>query len=222
MIALSLPTVLALVFLPRRGWRLAVLRQNLRILAHLAGVHVTIAGRDHLLESQGTVVVANHPSWIDAAVLASVLPGAPVFVAGAELGQGSKGFFLRRLGVEFVQRATHEQGAADTRRLISATRAGQTLVIFPEGHLSRIPGLRAFRLGAFLTAAEARVPIVPIAIRGTRSLLPPGHGFPRRASIVVDVNDPITTEQPGWAGAVELQQAARVAVLRACAEADIA
>ena len=68
------------------------------------------------------------------------------------------GSFLRRLGVEFVQRATHEEGAADTRRMIETTRRGETVVIFPEGHLSRVPGVRAFRLGAFLTAVEDRVP----------------------------------------------------------------
>ena len=42
------------------------------------------------------------------------------------------------------------------------------MVIFPEGHLSRVPGFRAFRLGAFLTAAEARVPVIPVVLGGTR------------------------------------------------------
>jgi 1-acyl-sn-glycerol-3-phosphate acyltransferase len=222
-IGLGVPTACALLVVPRRKWRFALLRRSLRALARLAGVSVTVNGREHVRAAGGAVVIANHPSWFDGAVLASVLPGAPVFVVGAELGRNLwSGPFLRRLGVEFVQRSTHEQGAADTRRLISAARAGETLVVFPEGHLSRVPGLRAFRLGAFLSAVEAQVPVVPIAIRGTRSLLPPGHRFPRRASVSVDIGAPITTHQPGWSGAVELQQAARVVVLATCGEPDIA
>jgi 1-acyl-sn-glycerol-3-phosphate acyltransferase len=222
-LALALPTAVALILLPRGSWRFAVLRQNLRLLARLAGVHVTLTGRDQLPRGDGAVLVANHPSWIDGAVLASVIDGTLVFVVGAELGRARwSGLFLRRLGVEFVQRATPKQGAADTRRLIAEARAGCTLVIFPEGRLSQVPGLRAFRFGAFLTAAEARRPVVPIAIRGTRTLLPPGHRTPHRASVIVHVGEQISTEQPGWAGAVELQHATREWILAHCEEPDIA
>jgi len=222
-IALALPTAFAVILLPRRGWRFFVLRRNLRLLTRLAGLPLTVQGREHPRAVDGVVVIANHASWIDGAVLASVLPDSPVFVVGAELARAAwSGPFLRRLGVEFVQRATQEQGAADTRRLISATRAGHTVVLFPEGRLSQVPGLRAFRLGAFVTAVEAHVPVVPVAIRGTRSLLPPGHRMPRHASVSVDVGEPIDTDKPGWAGAVELQRAARDRVLARCDEPDIA
>lgn len=184
---------------------------------------MTTTGRERLVAHDRAVVVANHPSWIDGAVLATVLPGTPVFVVAGELAHNAwSGPLLRRLGVEFVQRATHEQGAADTRRLIAGVHAGHTLVVFPEGQLSRVPGLRAFRLGAFLTAVEARIPVVPVAIRGTRSLLPPGHRLPRHGSVVVDIGEPITTDLPAWAGAVELERRSRAAVLAACDERDIA
>lgn len=156
-------------------------------------------------------------------MLAAVLSGSPAFVVSGELAHHLwSGPFLRRLGVEFVQRATPEKGTADTRRMITAARHGRTVVIFPEGHLSRVPGLRAFRLGAFLTAAEARVPIVPIVSGGTRSLLPPGHRFPRRSAVRVGICEPITTDQPGWTGAFELQQTPRARILADCEEPDIA
>jgi 1-acyl-sn-glycerol-3-phosphate acyltransferase len=222
-LVLGPPCALALLVLPRRSWRFAVLRRALRFVAPLAGVHLSVNWSEHLHAPDGAVVVANHPSWIDGAVLASVLPDSPVFVVGGELAHHFwSGPFLRRLGVEFVQRATHEQGAADTRRMIAAARGGQTLVVFPEGHLSRVPGVRAFRLGAFLTAAEAHVPVIPVVLSGTRSLLPPGHHLPHRSSVNVDVCEPVTTDQPGWPGAVELQQAARARVLAGCEEPDIA
>jgi len=222
LIALAVPSALALTLLPRCSWRFSVLRRCLRLLARLIGVHVTLAGQDVPGHEQG-VVVANHASWIDGAVLASVLRGTPVFVVGAELGRACwSGPLLRRLGVEFVQRATSEQGITDTRHLLTATRTGHTLVVFPEGRLSQVPGLRTFRLGAFLTAAEARLPIVPIAIRGTRSLLPPGHRTPHRASVTVEVGEPIVSHRLGWAGAVQLQHATRSWILDHCDEPDIA
>ena len=85
--------------------------------ARSSACELTVNGSEHLQVLDGAVVVANHPSWIDGAVLASVLPDSPVFVVGGELAHHFwSGPFLRRLGVEFVQRATHEEGAADTRR----------------------------------------------------------------------------------------------------------
>jgi 1-acyl-sn-glycerol-3-phosphate acyltransferase len=222
-LVIGIPCALALFVLPRRSWRFAVVRRGLRLAARLAVVPVAATGTENLDVVKGAVVVANHPSWIDAAVLASVLPGAPVFIAGEELAHNVwSGPFLRRLGVQFVQRASHERGAADTRRMIEAARQGQTVVIFPEGRLSRVPGLRAFRLGAFLTAAEARASVVPVVVHGTRSLLPPGHRLPHRGPVSVDIGEPITTARPGWDGALELQRAAREAILAGCDEPDIA
>ena len=47
----------------------------------------------------------------------------------------------------------------------------ERLAWFPEGTFTRMPGLLAFHLGAFEVACQAGVPIVPVAIRGTRSIL---------------------------------------------------
>ena len=120
---LGAPCALALLVVPRRNWRFAILRRALRLVAPLAGVRLTVNGNERLQVPDGAVVVANHPSWIDGAVLAGVLPGSPVFIVGGELAHHFwSGPFLRRLGVEFVQRASHEEGAADTRRMIAAAR----------------------------------------------------------------------------------------------------
>ena len=111
--------------------------------------------------------MANHPSWLDGLVLTTVLPDSFRFVAGEALQrEGLIGFVLKRLGTEFVERHEREHGVADTDRVVALVRAGQSLVIFPEGRLARAPGLRPFHMGAFVVAAEAGVPVVPVAIRG--------------------------------------------------------
>jgi 1-acyl-sn-glycerol-3-phosphate acyltransferase len=124
-------------------------------------------------------VVANHPSWLDGLVLAAILPIPSRFVAGEILSRRAlAGFLLRRVGAVFVERTERQRGVSDTDRLVEMAGQGQRLVMFPEGHLEPIVGLRRFRMGAFVVAARAGVPIVPIAIQGTRSMLPPGHHFP--------------------------------------------
>jgi 1-acyl-sn-glycerol-3-phosphate acyltransferase len=221
-VVVAVPGAVLVLLTPVRKWRFAIVRSGLHVIARTIGVHIGVSGREHLPAS-GAILVANHASWVDGAVLASVLPGAPVFVVGIELGDRLwSGAVLRRLGTVFVHRAAHEQGAADTRTLIAEARAGRTIVLFPEGRLSVVPGLRAFHLGAFVTAVDARVPVVPIAIRGTRSVLAPGHAFPHRGVVEVDIGEPIAVVQPGWNGALELQHAAREVIAARCGEPDVA
>lgn len=131
------------------------------------------------------------------------------------------GFVLSRLGSVFVERYEREHGVADTDRLVNLVRAGQSIVIFPEGHLARAPGLRPFHMGAFVVAAQAGVPVVPAAIGGTREILRPEHHFPRRGAIDIASGQPVRPSGTDWTAAVELQAAIRGAVLRLSREPDV-
>ena len=73
----------------------------------------------------------------------------------------------------------------DLDALVEAARAGRRLLVYPEGTLTRRPGLLDFKLGAF--AAAAGVPVVPVTLRGTRSVLRGGQWFPRPGAVQVTV-----------------------------------
>jgi 1-acyl-sn-glycerol-3-phosphate acyltransferase len=79
-----------------------------------------------------------------------------------------------------------------------------------------------FRMGAFVVAAEAGAPVVPVSIRGTRSILRDGHWFPRRGIITVTIGRPIAPEGKGWAAAIRLRNTARAEISRRCGEPDLA
>ena len=219
--ALTVPVIVLLVLLPRVQWRWQVARGAVRLLARLTGTAVTVHGLDRL-PARPCVAVANHPSWLDGIVLATVLPPSFRFAAGEVLQHRAlSGFVLKRLGTQFVERYEREHGVADTDRLVALVRAGQSLVIFPEGHLARAPGLRPFHMGAFVVAAQAGAPIVPIGIRGTRVILRPEHRFPRRGAINIAIGQPVEPDGTDWASAIELQRDARDAVLHLSGEPDI-
>ena len=138
------------------------------------------------------VFVANHASWVDGIVLAAVIPGPLHFVAGEVFARKRlSGLVLRRLGTVFVERWVHDQGVADAARLGALARAGRRLVVFPEGGLDPLPGLRPFHLGGFAAAGGGHVPVVPIAVRGTRSILRPGERRLRRGAVELVIGSPI-------------------------------
>ncbi|MCK5274139.1 MAG: 1-acyl-sn-glycerol-3-phosphate acyltransferase, partial [Alphaproteobacteria bacterium] len=214
---------LGVMVLPGLRRRRALLRSAAGLILRLIGAGPAIEGAANIPRGEPCVVVANHASYLDSMALAALLPPTIGFVAKRELVEGAvTGPFLRRLGTAFVERFDPAEGIADTRRMTDALRAGDTLVFYPEGTFDRMPGLRAFHMGAFVAAAEAGVPVVPVAIRGTRSILRAYSSFPRRGRMTVTFGPPIQPEGTGWDAAVRLRRQSREAILENCGEPDLA
>ena len=132
---------------------------------------------------------------------------------------------LRRLGVGFVERVQAQRGVLDAQRLARIAGEGSRLCVFAEGTFRRAPGLLGFHLGAFRVAVQARVPVVPMALRGTRDLLPDETWWPRRCALQLVIGDArMPSAQAGdeFAEAARLMRASREFVLDACGEPDAA
>ncbi len=77
-----------------------------------------------------------------------------------------------------------------------ALSAGSSVFFFPEGTRSQDGELRSFKPGAFKLAQEMNLPILPIAINGTKDALPKGSAnFHGRQTMTIDILDPITPDQ---------------------------
>ncbi len=219
---------LAVALLPRLAWRWAVVRTGARCLAYTSATPLSIEGLERLPPpEQPCVVVSNHASYLDSAALVASIPRRLSFVAKAELAERFvPRTFLRRIGARFVERFDRQQGVTDARQVAQALHEGQTLAFFPEGTFTRAPGLLPFHMGAFVIAAEAHVPIVPVAIRGTRSILRSDLWMVHHGAIRITVGEPIDPRHQqapdSWAMALKLRDAARETILRHCGEPDLA
>ncbi len=215
-------TWLLVLALSRRRPRHAVVGAAARAMLRLTGTRLAVEAQAPIPRAP-VILVANHASYLDGAVLSAAIPGALSFVAKGELAdQAVAGPFLRRLGTLFVHRLDPRAGVEDAATIVAAAKAGERILSFPEGTLVRVPGLLGFRLGAFLAAAQAGVPVVPIAIRGTRSILRGGQWLPRRGRIGAVIGAPIAPDGTDFAAAVRLRDAARAFVLAHCREPDLA
>lgn len=223
LVAVALPTLIVMTVLPGLATRRALVRTAARGLARLTGTPVTVDGAERLTRLSTCVVVANHASLLDGIALCTALPGGYTFVAGEAWERKAViGFVLRRAGTRFVERTDREQGVADTHHLADAASGGERLVLFPEGGLSPVPGLRSFRMGAFVIAARAGCPVVPVAISGTRAMMWPDHGtIIRRGAIHLVVGEPIPPAGDGWDAATALERAARAVIAEHCGEPDL-
>ncbi len=209
---LALPVGLSAFLVPTERARRRVLRAAFAAFRAVTGLRVALSCPNRPPDSsRPCVFVANHASYADGIVLAGMLPWPFAFVAKTELRDAPfVGRMLERIGTIFVERRGNDAARA-REEAVAALRQGRSLLFFPEGTFDRAPELLPFRMGAFLAAAEVGVPVVPVAVRGTRDLLRAYDWLLRRTPIAVTVGPPLEPAGGGdtWSRALQLRDCAR-------------
>jgi 1-acyl-sn-glycerol-3-phosphate acyltransferase len=212
----------ACALLPRWQWCWALSHRAARLFLAALGIRLTVHGLEHLPAARPCMLTPNHTSYLDGLVMVAALARPVRFVAKRELlDQFVTRIFLTRLGAEFVERFDVQRSVEDTVRIVAGIGAGHSLIVFPEGTFRRMPGLLPFKMGAFVIAARTRMPVVPVAVRGARSILRAGQWLFRRGTISVTVGEPIEPEGSDWNAAIRLRDRARAALLAMCGEPDL-
>jgi 1-acyl-sn-glycerol-3-phosphate acyltransferase len=173
-VTMGMTTLIINLFLPGLRRRRGVAGAFSRGFLHGARIPFTVHGAERLPRGP-CVVVANHASYIDGIFAIAALPPDFAFVIKKEMVRVPlAGWLLRRLGSEFVERFDRHKGASDARRVLRLAATGQSIVFFPEGTFDERRRIGKFLGGAFTTAERSAMPVVAVAIHGTRELFPPG------------------------------------------------
>ena len=166
-----------------RAWSWLILKTT--------GVGVAVDGLSRLVPGRTYVFVSNHQSIYDIPVIFASLPYQLRIIAKASLARFPVlGWHLRRGGHLFVDRR-HPDRAAILSRWRRLVAEGLSLIIFAEGTRSMDGTVARFKAGSFLLAIEAGLPIVPLAVIGTRQVMPKGRLRTEPASVRLIVHDPI-------------------------------
>lgn len=149
-----------------------------------------IEGDRRSLSKGAAVIVANHTSYLDPVVLALLVPRRMNFMAKEELFQNPIfGNLITKLGAFPLKRDRLDRRAY--QRALEVLKEKKILALFPEGTRSRSGKLGKFKEGSIRIALYSRVPIIPVVIKGTGEVLPPGARFIRWGKIKLRVGKPI-------------------------------
>lgn len=147
--------------------------------------------------SKGRLIVANHRSAIDIAVLLRIFGGR--MVSRADLsGWPLIGAAAKSAGTIFVDRSRTTSGAGAIREIRRHLEEAQTVILFPEGTTFEGDEVRPFHAGAFVAAVRAAASIVPVGL---------AYPTDSRAAFV---NEPFTRHLVRVAGAGATRVAVRV------------
>ncbi len=204
---------------PSGPWVNQVVGRWTRLLLWFARCRVDVVGLDRIRDVGQAVFVANHASFLDPVLMMAVLPVRVRFAVKARLADYPfLGTGIRKGGHIPLEKGDLSRRIEGASAVLEPLRAGESLFVFPEGTFVSSPGLLPFRLGAFRAAVETGCPIIPIAIRGTRKILPAGTLLLRRGPITVTIGCPIRPDADQWQEIVRLRDDAREVIGRASGE----
>ncbi|MGE5244752.1 MAG: lysophospholipid acyltransferase family protein [Betaproteobacteria bacterium] len=161
------------------------------LILKTTGVRVVVEGLDRVVRGTTYVFVSNHQSIYDIPVIFASLPFQLRIIAKESLARFPVlGWHLRRGGHLFVDRR-HPDRAGILRRWRALVSEGLSLIIFAEGTRSPDGHVARFKAGSFLLAIEAGLPVVPMAVIGTRAVMPKGRLRTEPADVRLIVHAPI-------------------------------
>lgn len=187
-----------------------------RSILGIARVHVTVEGFEHIDPKETYVFAGNHLSYMDTPVLLSHIPVLFRFMA-------KKGLFqIPFLGTHLIQGGHIPVSLEDPRAALKTlSRAAQTIrdrrtsvLIFPEGGRSEDGVLQPFKEGAAYVAIKAGVPLVPVALVGTRDVLAMGSATFHAGRVTLRFGQPIPVAGLTLRDREKLTEQAREQVVR--------
>ena len=214
-----LPVWAVVALVPSRRLGFALGRFGTRLGLRLMGCRLSAEGLENLPRQGPVVLACNHASYTDVFALVALLPRDVLFVAKKEVrAYPIIRTFVRRLGYPTVDRLDFQRSLADAEGVAKALGEGAAVVFFPEGTFVAATGLRPFRLGAFKAAADAGVPVVPLALRGTRQVLRGDDRLPRPGPVRLFVGESVTPEGDGLSALVGFRDRVADTIAAHCGE----
>ncbi|MCD4750289.1 MAG: 1-acyl-sn-glycerol-3-phosphate acyltransferase [Thermoanaerobaculales bacterium] len=190
-----------------------VVRSWCRILHFMTGVSHTVKGLENVPDGP-YVVISNHSSHLDGTGLIVSLSDPLSVVIKRELARIPVwGKSVLRVGFISIDRSKSEEAARTLKLAEKAVREGRHLLFFPEGTRAPDNRLHPFKKGGFHLGVNAQVPLLPIAINGSRRLFPKGTLLPRSGEIEIVIGKPIPTKGLHKEDIPELIARTRTAIL---------
>jgi 1-acyl-sn-glycerol-3-phosphate acyltransferase len=193
-----------------------------KLLLKLSLCPVRVDGFEKLTQVSPVIFTPNHTSYFDSLVMLALMPCKTHFVVKKEIFTTPVlRTFARALDCISVDRMDLSKGVEDTKNIEKCLKAGNPILIFPEGTFSYASGLRPFRLGAFKIAVETDTPICPIALKGTRTVLRDDEKLMRPNQITVTVCDLVKPSGSEWKDVTHLRNAVRNEIAKYCGEPSL-
>jgi len=168
-------------------------------LAWVSFVRVRVAGRESARPGQSYVIMTNHQGDYDVVALYGYLHLQFRWVIKQELRKVPVlGWACEKIGHIFIDRSHSRRAIASLEAAKPRLAGGVSVLFFPEGTRSPDGRLGPFKKGGFAMARQLDLPILPVSLAGSWTILPKGCLFPRPGTIHLRFHPPVApADHPG-------------------------
>ncbi len=167
-----------------------------RVALFVCGVKVRVEGLEHVKGEGPYVFMSNHQGSFDIFSLMAHLPFQFKWLAKKEIFSiPVLGWAMAAAGYISIDREGTRETLEAMNKAARKIHDGMSVVVFPEGSRSRDGSIQPFKKGGFTLAIKAKVPIVPMAISGSREIMPPEGLSAASGEIRIRIGHPIGTEK---------------------------
>jgi 1-acyl-sn-glycerol-3-phosphate acyltransferase len=191
-------------------------RVCIRVAGWICGIRVSVQGLEKISPHTNYVFLSNHQGNLDAPVLIHALPrDLKALIKKEMMGIPVLSWVMKKAQFVPVERKNPKKARSAIQRAAQLLMEGSSFLVFPEGTRSRDGSLGEFKKGAFIMAITAQTSIVPITIRNSAKIQPPGKYGINPGQIHVILHDPIATAGMSIDGRDQLVQRTRAAIASA-------
>lgn len=153
-----------------------------------------IEGKEHIPKEGGYIIVANHASYLDPLLICTIVPRIIHYLTYAVY------YYMQPLHwyckrVHCIPIKKNGKDISALKKTLRLLKAGELIGIFPEGARSSTGQLQQAEPGVALIALKAKVPILPVGIRGAYEAFPRGSKFPKPRAITITFGKPFRIEE---------------------------
>jgi 1-acyl-sn-glycerol-3-phosphate acyltransferase len=213
-VAIAAPVVIIWTLLSGKAAHLfSLARFCVRIAGWMSGIRLRVSGSERLLPEKTYLFLSNHQGNFDGPILFHATGrdlSAIIKIEMMRIPVLSSVF--RNANFVPIDRADPIKARASIDRAAKLLKEGHSFFAFPEGTRSRDGNLGVFKKGVFVMALKAGVPVMPVTIRNSRAIQPPGRFGIAPATIEVIFHAPIPTDHLQTEDRDKLLQLTRAAI----------
>jgi 1-acyl-sn-glycerol-3-phosphate acyltransferase len=163
-----------------------------KTILFICRVKVEVRGLENVKANSPRIYMSNHQSYFDIFTLLAGLPVDFKFILKQELMKiPFLGWAMKGARYISIDREDGRQAIISMNRAAERIRNGASVLIFPEGTRSEDGVVGEFKKGGFLLALKSGCDIVPMAIAGSRNIVPKGSRKVNRGTIFFNIGKPI-------------------------------
>lgn len=160
----------------------------------MSGAKINIYGKENIPKDIPVLFVSNHQGNFDIALFMSHIDKPKGFIAKIELLKiPILRTWMKHLNCVFMDRKSLRKSVEAITQGVKILKGGHSLVIFPEGTRSKSSNMGEFKAGSFKLATKAKVPIIPVTMKGTYKLMEQNNNKIKPAEVLVYIHPMVET-----------------------------